>query len=424
MCLDGSLPKEIHCVIAVTEPWASVRGVQAGLETLCNLLARFCNHVTVVIPRVQSKVVAGEILVDRMRAVDPYGTICVVEAAPEADLYIHLGGEGGPQGRTIYWAYQGWGAYVSGFPAEGIVPTGEFADHSVGAEMAACLAGAAAFNFWVARSLNSIRPFYLDSYALREASSFAGCAQPTEPISIRPLDVLMVGGGSVGSATAYFLPRLGFKGRIDVVDADVVKVENMDRSPIFDPIHDKLPKANVVRDYLVNNGIGASGYHMTWNEFVSRHRDLLRRHSVWLPLANEQGVRRAMQANIPPISIQASTGKNWNVQYGRHIPFVDDCQIDRFPATESAPTVCATGPVVVTDGHVADAALPFASFTAGLFVAIGLKKVAMGIQEFGENAAFLSFKPSFSLLTQPRRPNPTCMCQNLTSAIWKSVWRP
>ena len=121
-----------------------------------------------------------------------------------------------------------------------------------------------------------------------------------------------------------------------------------------------------------------------------------------------------MQANIPPICIQAPTGRKWNIQLGCSIPFVDDCQVDRFPDETNAHLVCATGDITPPNGHVEDAALSLASFAAGLLVAAGVQRMAMGMHDIGESAAFLNFKPSFSLLTQPREPTPHYICQKVT----------
>lgn len=233
-CLDGCLPHEIHCVVTVSDDWASSPYTRTGAETLCNLLGRFCNQVTVVVPSHQSGFLNGSHLVEILRASDPFGRFFVSENAPEADLHLRLGANGGPAGRTIYWAFRGWAAFVSGSSAPGLMPIESGIDSAAGAEMAACLAGAAAFRFWVERSVEKLAPFCLDLLNLAERTSTSELPDPVPAaVAVKPLNVLMVGAGSVGSATAYFLPRLGFRGHVDVVDEDIVKIENMDRSPIF-----------------------------------------------------------------------------------------------------------------------------------------------------------------------------------------------
>ena len=293
--------------------------------------------------------------------------------------------------------------------------------HAAGAELAACLAGAAAFRFWTERTTAGVNPFVLDLFNLDEPADLNLLTAPTryEPLA---LDLLMVGAGSVGSASAYFLPRLGFLGHVDVVDLDNVEIENLDRSPLFEARHDNHAKANVVADYLRTRGVSATAYPSTWNSFVQEHPALLRQHDTWLALANEHGVRRSMQSNYPPVTLQASTGRNWGIQFGRHIPFLDDCQLDRFPEEPAGALMCADGPVKLPSGKQIDAALPFSSFTAGLFVTASIAKMAIGELKRGPNMALLSFEPTLNLVTMNRRASETCACRKIVRPIWGKIW--
>jgi hypothetical protein len=134
---------------------------------------------------------------------------------------------------------------------------------------------------------------------------------------------------------------------VDILDHDMVEIENLDRSPVFEAKHDGDPKASVVADFLKLQSLSATAFPLTWNEFVQKNSALIRKHDAWLALANEHGVRRSMQANYPPVTFQASTGRNWGVQFGRHVPFADDCQLDRFPEEPAGPLKCADGPVIL-----------------------------------------------------------------------------
>ena len=234
----------------------------------------------------------------------------------------------------------------------------------------------------------------------------------------------MVGAGSVGSACAYFIPRLGFLGHVDVVDLDKIEIENLDRSPLFEAQHDGQAKATVVADYLMARGVSATPHPLTWNAFVQANPTLLRKHDAWLALANEHGVRRSMQSNYPPVTLQASTGRNWGIQFGRHIPFVDDCQLDRFPEEPAGPLICAAGSVKLASGKQIDAALPFSSYTAGLFVTAAIAKMAVGKLPHGPNMALLSFEPAFNLMTMNRRAAETCACQKMIRPVWEKRWSP
>ncbi len=318
---------------------------------------------------------------------------------------------------TIHWRFAGWIGGIGG-PVGVNCPLAEH-ESSVGAETAACLAGAAAFRFWVERDIVG-NDFAIDLYSMGEVEGpWDIYRRRGDP---KLLNALMIGAGSVGSATAYFVPRLGLRGRLDAVDADIVKVENMDRSPLFSLPDWHANKAVATANFLRQAGLSAEPFPTMWDGFVEQEAKRLRTYDVWLPLANEHDVRRAMQLSVPPVCLQASTGKNWNVTFGRHIPFKDDCQVDRFPDGETAPMICASGTIKHAAGKAADAALPFASFLAGLFVAAALRRHATDELAAGPNAAFLHVKPTFSLWNQTRRPRPECVCQLSSPSQWAQIW--
>jgi hypothetical protein len=135
---------------------------------------------------------------------------------------------------------------------------------------------------------------------------------------------------------------------------------------------------------------------------------------VWLPLANERGVRWSMQQNLPPLLIHASTGVNGGVNFGRHIPGRGDCLAERFPAEpERAPLVCATTAVPTPEGAV-DAALPFASVFAGLLVVADLIRLQLPGYPHVPNLAVLDFGGDLAhplLIDRQARPGCTCRYQ-------------
>jgi len=422
-CLDGRLPQLFRAVISVADGWAEIPATSACLETLGNLLARFCPHVTFVLTPDQAAIVDIDRSLQIMRAADPFGEFEVANIYPPHDLELRLGG-GTTIGKSqIAFSFDGWIARVSGNPSTNLNPLDSANYHAVGAELAACLAGAAAFRYWNERTTAGVNPFSLDLFNLDEVTGKDLSPAPNryEP---RLLELLMVGAGSVGSAGAYFLPRLGFIGHADVVDLDKVEIENLDRSPLFVVEHDGQAKATVVADHLNLHGVSATGHAVTWNAFVQENPAILRKHDAWLALANEHGVRGSMQSNYPPTTLQASTGRNWGIQFGRHVPFVDDCQLDRFPEEPTGPLICADGPVKLASGKQIDAALPFSSFTAGLFVAAAVAKLAIGEHLRGDNMALLSFEPTFNVMTMSRRAAATCACRKMVRPIWERIWTP
>lgn len=133
---------------------------------------------------------------------------------------------------------------------------------------------------------------------------------------------------------------------------------------------------------------------------------------MWLPLANEFGVRLAMQHNVPPLMVHASTTSNCGVNHGRHVPGLDDCLADRFPAEVTADTLaCATGQVSTSEVTV-DAALPFLSLFAGLLIAADLVRAQLpGYPQVPNFALFDWFGTFDTIQAWDRKPRANCVCQ-------------
>jgi hypothetical protein len=414
-------PPPFHAIITIAEGWERSPATLACLETLGNLMARFCPEVTIVVSEAQSALVGDTETLATMIGADPYGKFSIAGNSFSHDLEIRIGGGTPKDQRQIAVSFNGWTARISGFPTAALACPPPAVNHAPGAELAACLAGAAAFRYGIERTTAGMEPFGLDIFNFGSGVDIGGSEAPAQ-FDLLPLKILMVGAGSVGSASGYFLPRLGFKGQIDVLDHDRVEIENLDRSPVFEASHDDQLKAEVVVAHLNARNVQATAFTKTWSEFVQENPSLMRKHDVWLALANEHGVRRSMQMNFPPVTLQASTGRNWGVQFGRHIPFVDDCQLDRFPVEPAGPLNCADGPVRIGSGKQVDAALPFSSFTAGLLVAAGVVRMGIGALGRGPNMGLLSFEPKFDLLTMNRHPSEACICSKASRPIWDKMW--
>jgi hypothetical protein len=132
-----------------------------------------------------------------------------------------------------------------------------------------------------------------------------------------------------------------------------------------------------------------------------------------LPLANEFGVRHAMQHSVPPLMIHASTTANWGVNHGRHVPGRDDCLTDRFPVTVSADELtCATAQVEIANVSV-DAALPFASMFAGLLIAADLVRAQLLDYPHVPNFALFDWYGSLDAIQAwDRKPRSGCICRD------------
>jgi hypothetical protein len=172
-----------------------------------------------------------------------------------------------------------------------------------------------------------------------------------------------VGLGSVGTAVLYFLTLLTNRFSAALFDMDFVKVQNLDRSPIFaaSDAENNLHKVDATASYLRSVGV----------QNVTQEHDALDQSSLWfsreagipdllISAANERNVRYIIEQSSPPLQIYGTTGANWEASVIRHIPLVDACSCCLFPPdTPEAATTCATETVVQpAPGETMDASLP------------------------------------------------------------------
>jgi len=206
--------------------------------------------------------------------------------------------------------------------------------------------------------------------------------------------VLLIGAGAVGASIAYLLPLLNLNfSDLCIINPDQVDYSNLNRVPLFFIEHIGVPKSEVVHNYLCAASV-PSRYIGKWFNDVIGPELSLQNFDVVIPVANEHGVRAAVQANYPPVMIHGSTGSQWDAYAGRHIPLVDDCLVCRFPQPAAAPR-CAQG--VLKEQESAGAApltgaLPFLSLAAGVLALADLVKLVIPGDPPNANTTILSFK--------------------------------
>jgi hypothetical protein len=275
-------------------------------------------------------------------------------------------------------------------------------ENVLGAVAAACLAVAQVFK--IASDGQRLRSGVFDLFSLSWTESVITRSWQ----DLAPGRLLLVGAGSVGSAAAYVLGLVQATAELTVVDRDVVGIENLNRSPIFGLKDIEDTKVLALSRALAGSSISVTPVEAWWEEFVASTNTGV--FDVWLPLANDRGVRRSMQHNVPPLMIHASTGVNGGVNFGRHIPGRGDCLGERFPDSQTAPLVCATTPVATSQGSV-DAALPFASVFAGLLVVADLARLLLPDYPQVPNLAVLDFGSDLAApLLIERDARPGCQC--------------
>ncbi len=80
-------------------------------------------------------------------------------------------------------------------------------------------------------------------------------------------------------------------------------------------------------------------------------------YDLVMPLANERGVRAAIQGRQSTVLLSATTGNDWQAQLHRHVAGVDDCTICRIPP--DTPQLSCSTSTVEAAGREVDATLPF-----------------------------------------------------------------
>jgi ThiF family protein len=239
-----------------------------------------------------------------------------------------------------------------------------------GAALASCIAAASAFQLMCGREF---RP--LDSYSLWGGGG-PGAEQGPAVTSLGLGRVLQVGAGAVGAALDYWLFAVGANfAEWWIVDGDLVDISNLNRQLLYRALDAGYPAGAATSKALASAQlIGAHGRHKFWDaagEAAIVEAD----YDTVLALANERGVRSALQMRQPPILMHATTSANWQAQSHRHIRGRDDCILCRLPG-DQAQLQCSTAKPA-PDSEV-DAALPFLSAAAGLLLAADLVRLSEG----------------------------------------------
>ena len=393
------------------------------LLVAANLLSRWCRTVTISAPRVVVHPSLGfrdqpldELVLNRMLDADPFGDFRLTNrecASGGIELEIGLGVAAGS---SIVINASGWLATVS--RGRAIELPRVDGDNPLGAIAAACLGVGQVFKIAVGLPQplwfrEGIFDFFDLSWSMNPS------AHPW-PNGLDIGKILMVGAGSVGSSAAYCARLAGLAGSLAVVDADVIKIENFNRSPIFGRSTFSVGKAEAIARFLSGSNLIATWIPKWWNGFLDAQARDSMDFDIWLPLANEFGVRGAMQHNVPPLMIHASTTANWGVNHGRHIPGRDDCLLDRFdgPNVDAALT-CAEGKVPSTSPEASvDAALPFASVLAGAVVIADLVRAQLPGYPQVPNFALLDLYSSLDVIQSwNRKARSACSCRRSGVAL-------
>ena len=263
----------------------------------------------------------------------------------------------------------------------------------------------------------------------RDESSYETHGPPSEPPSLGR--VLQVGAGAVGSNIIYFLCLMGASADVVLVDHDVVKVENLDRSLLFgllDAVPEEAPKVEAaVRATECYADLEIQPIQAKWADYAQRSYRV-GDFDLALALANEDHVWPAMSRAVLPLTLQATTDESWGVALGAHTPGTGYCLQCRFPLDVPVlPTVCAQGATEIesTPGTktTVHASLPFQSAAAAGLLAVEIDKLSLGPVEGAPNYVEGRTGVTEQVLSLRRPPTKTCpACRDFPEDFWATKY--
>jgi molybdopterin/thiamine biosynthesis adenylyltransferase len=403
--------------ISVEPAYASTYAGQVCTLVAANLLSRMTPVVVLDVPDVEIvaplpwamaglRATALSVMIDA----DPHATFEMRDAR-EADYVLRLGREASPA--SVHG--RGWYAFVG--PGRSDIPPGSDTN-PIGPGFAAIAAVARLFGLGLA-PLDG--PFFFNTFDWSHRPSPSPIMSTPE---INLGNLWTVGAGSVGTAALFFLTLATRQFRAVTFDMDRVKIENLDRSPIFaaSDASQQRHKSEVTTDYLRRVGVAdaapeteALDLSRRWMDRAPGTPDIL------IAAANERDVRYVIEQSCPPLQIYGTTAANWGASVFRHIPMVEPCSCCIFPPSlEQATMRCGEGKVLTpTASREVDAAMPFLSFAAGLMAAAEVLKTSLpGFPFSPQRTAFCaspSTTPRFSSFSGATRPG--CTCENRARSV-------
>lgn len=369
----GGLQPEFPAGITVGTATASVPAGQVAILTVVNMFARAHPEIILAVPDVPLLVpcpVGGSTVIEACErlahAANPDVEFRSARSLVPGILSLGIGDDAGAA--TIYAGGARWTATTGSSPQ----PVFPAPSSALGVGLAVTLA--VGYVFRTAIGLPAVKDRGVSLWSLSPSS------QPTGPDVLSLLAVgnaWLVGAGAVGSCLAWWLHFTGVEDRWAVIDGDTADDTNMNRSLGLFAADAGLTGARprMKADTVANLIPGAISYPHWWSEWAATEPAP---PDVFIPVANDYGIRPAAAAYGHPATIHATTSRNWTAELHRHLPSVDGCISCRLP--EEAPTfACATGHVQPA-GHDPgrDAALPFLSAAAGILLLAGLLQIQHG----------------------------------------------
>jgi hypothetical protein len=266
--------------IAVTDPSAHSPEGQALLDLTVRLLARLYPALTLSVDTDDLL----EELAELARSINP---AIEIHTGRTARVAIAVGGAKHAAETCIYAGSSGWDALVSCLHP---VPVG-ISGNPLGAGAAAAIACANVF-----RAVFKADDPKLDNdirFSTFSLSPSEGDQDGWGDVDLGDKNVL-VGAGAIGNAVLWSLARANVRGRLDIVDPEMVELSNLQRYVLARRTDVKRPKIDVTLDYLEGQ-LATVGHSTDWASFVATDHHW-ERAIVALDSARD---RRAVQASLP-----------------------------------------------------------------------------------------------------------------------------
>ena len=427
-CRGAHRYQRVTCGLRMAPELAATYRGQVLALTAANLMSRWCRRLALAVPdaplhpllRVRGcRTLRGRIWVE-VHGADPFGDFGFIHGEPwSSSLLLDLGNLQSV-GRPANYVVDGAGWLACGGREAASLSAGENDLNPIGPAIAACLGVAQIFKIAIGQGCDLIFQGVRFS-----AYDFSLGTTPSTGLTVSGHAslgrTLMVGVGSVGSAILYFLRMVSPTGLLVLVDHDTVKLENLNRSPLFGMRDRDAHKAEVGADYLKGAGMTVQAVPRSYRDFLSGHPRLEHPFDLLLPLANEDGVRSAIQHNIPPLMAYGTTTGDWGINFGRHIPGREDCLLCRYPTEPDAKLACGEGPVTRgAEEKQPDAALPFLSALAGVLAVAELIKLQDIPYPVNHNFLYLDlWGPLATVVHFPMSPRSDCACRGQEEVFQK-----
>lgn len=406
--------------IKVAPDYAEQFDGQVATLVLVNLLGRMTPAIALDIPKTSvhpalpSKFSElSDALLDLLKSADPW-TKAICRTQQIGDFVITLGS----QGTTNVVHGSGWNSYIGPGPSP-ITPSDDL--NPFGAALAAIMAARELF----ARQYSPFQTNY-------QFNSLNWNKDLSPQVTISHLsrvflgDIWTVGAGSVGTAALFFLSLFTRNFRVSLVDMDSVKIENLDRSPIFTESDVGCLKVEATKKFL--EAVGVSQVQIDKRPLHESELWLRREAStpdILISSANELNVRYHIESGYPPVQIYGTTGENWQASLIRHIPLLEACSCCVFPSDKATPLMkCATVPIEMEKNQEqVDATLPFLSFAAGLMTAAEIVKLSLEGFPLSQNKVTFSTHPNLDMrLIQYAVPERSgCICNDRSLNVYRKM---